>query len=45
MHEISDRLSELADICLNPLVTIDAYKRHTDIWWFMCVTKPEISQK
>ncbi len=21
----------------NPLVTIDAYKRHTDLWWFMCV--------
>ncbi len=22
---------------INPLVTIDAYKRHTGLWWFMCV--------
>ncbi len=23
----------------NPLTTIDAYKRHTDLWWFMCVLR------
>ena len=26
-------------VCLNPLDTIDVYKRHTDLWWFMCVLR------
>ena len=38
-RQAEKNLRDVKSKLLNPLVTIDAYNRHTDLWWFMCVLR------